>query len=93
MVLVWWIKYLCNDIELFLISYAFCKITSKVSDYLFLVSAIFFIYHATDILMFIWNFKRYDLFYFDLMWVTLILVWSVFKGYKTETVARIKSLF
>jgi hypothetical protein len=93
MVFVWWVKYLTNDIELFLISYAFCKIASKVSDYLFLVSAIFFVYHASDILMFIWNFKRYSLLYFDLMWVTLILVWSVFKGYKPETVARIKSLF
>jgi hypothetical protein len=93
MVLVWWVKYLCNDIELLFISYAFCKISSKVSDYLFLVSVIFFAYHVTDVLMFIWNFKRYSLFYFDLMWATLLLVWSVFKGYRLETVAKIKSLF
>jgi hypothetical protein len=93
MVLVWYIKYLCNDIELLLISYAFCKISARVSNYLFLVSVIFFIYHVTDCLMFVWNFKRYDLLYFDLMWTTLAFVVSVFRGYRPETIARIKSLF
>jgi hypothetical protein len=93
MVLVWWIKYLTNDVELFLISYAFCKISAKISNYLFLVSVIFFGYHVLDCLMFVWNFKRYDMLYFDVMWTVLLLVWSVFKGYKPETIAKIKSLF
>jgi len=93
MVAVWYVKYICNDIELLLLSYAFCKVCTRLSDYLFLVSVIFFIYHVIDVVMFVWNFKRYDLLYFDLMWTTLALVWSVFKGYKPETVAKIRSLF
>jgi len=93
MVLTWWIKYFCNDIELFLLSYAFCKISAQVSNYLFLVSVIFFGYHVLDCAMFLWNFKRYDLLYFDIMWTALALVWSVFVGYRPETVAKIKSLF
>jgi hypothetical protein len=93
MVLTWWIKYLCNDIELLLIAYAFCKVCAQVSNYLFLVSVIFLGYHLLDVLMFLWNFKRYDLFYFDIMWTVIALVYSVFKGYRTETVAKIKSLF
>lgn len=93
MVRTWYIKYLCNEIELLLICYAFCKISSKVSNYLFLVSIIFLGYHMIDTLMFFWNFKRYDLFYLDLMWTVLLLIWSVFKGHKPETLSKIKSLF
>ena len=93
MVRVWYIKYLCNEIELILICYAFCKICAQVSNYLFLVSVIFLGYHLIDTAMFFWNFKRYDLFYWDLMWTSLTLIWSVFKGYKPETIAKIKCLF
>lgn len=93
MAMKWWIKYFSNDIELLLITYVVCKISAHVSNYLFLVAVIFFGYEIIDTILFLWNFKRYDVFYTDLFWTALTLIWSVFKGYTPETIAKIKSLF
>jgi len=89
----WWIYYFTQDLSWLLASYAFCKIASRVSNYLFLVGVIFFGYHLIDSIMYIWNFKQYSLLYIDIFWSMLLLIYTVFKGFKPETIARIKSLF
>jgi hypothetical protein len=93
MYVTWWVYYFSEDLSWLLASYVFCKIASRISDCLFLVGVIFMGYHLFDILMYIWNFKQYSLIYVDIFWTILTLIWTVFKGYKLETIAKIRSLF
>lgn len=93
MLFKWYVKYISVDLGWLIFSWACVKIAMRVSDYLFLVAAIFVGYHIIDVLMFVWNFQRYNLLYVDMMWTALIFIWTVFKGYRPETVAKVKSLF
>lgn len=93
MKLKWYIKFASDPIAWVLISWMICKITMRVSDYLFLVSVIFLGYHLLDTIMFFWNFERYELIYWDMILTAVILTWSIFKRYQPETIAKIKSLF
>lgn len=89
----WYVKFLSEQISRLLYYYAGCKIAVKLSDYLFMVSVILFGFRIIDFLNFLWNFCHYDLLYIDIFWTMLTLIWTVFKGYKPETVAKVKSLF
>jgi len=89
----WYLYYISQDIEKLLITYAFAKVAANLSNYLFLVLVIILGYRIIDVLMLVWNFKRYELIYVDLFWTMLTLIWTVFKGYKPETISKIKSLF
>jgi|ERR1700748_9541 len=93
MKLKWFIYYCSQDLAWVFSSYAFCKCAVRLSDYLFLVSIILLGYQLIDAFMLFWNFKQSNLIYLDLMWTVLAFISSVFKGYKPETVARVKSLF
>lgn len=89
----WYIKFLSEQISRVLYYYAACKLALRVSDYLFLVSVILFGFRLVDAFNFIWNFCHYELVYIDMFWTALTLIWTVFKGFKPETVCKIKSLF
>ena len=89
----WYIYYASQNVAWFLMCYVFCKVCLNYSNHLFLVSVIMLSYHILDAVLFVWNFNRYGIMQVDLMWTALALIWSVFKGYKPETIAKIKSLF
>lgn len=89
----WYIKFLSEQVSRLLYYYAGCKIANRLSDYLFLVSVIFFGFRIIDFVNFLWNFCHYDLLYVDVFFTLLTLIYTVFKGYKPETLARIKSIF
>ncbi len=93
----WLIKnYLKNSTDdlLWIITfYCFAKIAKLYSTYLFLVLVVFVVYHIIDGLMFWWDFKTGHWFYWDLLFTAIIFIKGIFKPYKPETIAKIKSLF
>lgn len=89
----WWVKFLSDHVSRVLYGYIAAKISLRVSDYLFLVAAIFLGFRIFDLLLYFWNFCHDELIYIDLFWTALTLIWAVFKGFKKETICKIKSLF
>src|ERR1700761_6364379 len=75
----WIIKFSTDDIGWVLMSYAFCTVCSKISDYLFLVACVFLTYHILDVAFFWWNYRRYGALHVDIMLTVLVLIWSIFK--------------
>jgi len=93
MPLNWWIKYLSDDIFNIITYYCLGVIAKHVGNILFLICVIFLSYHIIDFIMYFWDFKTSHYFYFDLFYTSFIFIKLSIKGYKPETVARIKSLF
>lgn len=89
----WWVKFLSDHVSRVLYGYVAARIALRVSDYLFLVASIFLVFRIFDFLLYFWNFCHDGLVYIDLFWTALTLILTVFKGYKPETIAKIKSLF
>lgn len=89
----WFIKNSCDDLLWVIVCYCFTMVAKKYSTYLFLVGFIFFCYHVMDFFMFWWDFKSSHYMYWDLLLTAIIMIRGVFKGYKPETLARIKSIF
>lgn len=89
----WWLYYLTEELAKFSFWLGCVKAIVNYSDLLFLVSVIFLGMRILDVLMYLWNFKEYDLMYADLFYILLTLIWTVFKGYNPEKIAKVKSLF
>lgn len=89
----WMCYYTSEEIKNVLVAYVLCKMASHLSNYLFLFFVILFGYSIFGLLMYVWDAKRSELMWIDGFWTVCMLTWSVFKGHKTETIARIKSIF
>ena len=89
----WYIKSSTDDLLWIIVFYCFAKVAKQYSEYLFLCIFILFCYHVIDGLFFWWDFKTSNYLYWDLLFTAIVLIKGVFKGYKPETIARIKSLF
>jgi hypothetical protein len=93
MPICWLIKYSTDDVSWLIISYTMCKMSAMLSNFLFLVCVIVFGWQIIDAIMLWVNYKHGHLFYIDMIWVTLALIYSALKGYRPETLARVKSIF
>lgn len=93
MIRIWWIKFLSEHVSRLIYYYAACRVAVRIGDLLFLMAIIFLCFRIFDIWMFFWNFCRSELVYADAMFTLISIMWTVFKGYKPETVAKVKSLF
>jgi len=91
--LKWWLYYLTEELAKFSFWLGTAKAIVNYSDVLFLVSVIFLGMRIIDVVMYLWNFKEYDLIYADLFYMLITLLWAVFKGYDTKKIAKVKSLF
>lgn len=89
----WYIKMAADDLLWVIVFYCFGKIAKQYSEYLFLAVFILFCYHVVDLLFFWWNFKTSHYVYWDMLGTALILIKGIFKGYKPETISKVKSLF
>jgi len=89
----WWIKYLSDDVFNVITYYCLTTIAKHVGNILFLICVIFLSYHIIDLLMYFWDFKTSHYFYFDLFYTAIIFIKLAVKGYKPETIAKIKSIF
>lgn len=89
-----WICYYCSqEVEKVLWAYVFCKITAHLSNYLFLFFVVIFGYTCFGLIMFWVDFKRSELLWIDAFWTVIMFTWSIFRGYREETICKIKSLF
>lgn len=93
MEICWYIKYSTQDLFEIITYYCFAKIAALYSTYLFLTVFVFFIYHVVDAILFWWDFKTSHYLYWDLLITAMFYIRGIFKPYKPETIARIKSLF
>ena len=91
--LKWHIHYVCGDLCWVGTFYAFAKIAKQYSTYMFITAVIFFCYHVIEIIMYFWNYKTSHYVYWDLLFTSCALIKGMFKPYKPETIAKIKSLF
>lgn len=91
--LVWMLKACTDDIFVSAWIYVAAKIAKHYSDALFLVFFICWAYSLVDGVMLWIDFKTSHYVYFDLLTTCIILAKGVFKGYKPETIAKVKSLF
>lgn len=89
----WYIKMAADDMLWVITFYCFAKIAKQYSEYLFLAVFILFCYHLVDLLFFWWNFKTSHYVYWDMLGTSLVLIKGIFKGYKPETISKVKSLF
>jgi hypothetical protein len=89
----WILKFAFDDLLKIVIFYCLAKIAKQYSTSLFLVMVIFLIYHLIDFFMGWWNFKSSHYFYYDLLWITIVLVMQAVSPMKEGTLAKIKSLF
>lgn len=93
MPICWLIKYSSDDIAWLLVSFVMCKMSAMISNFLFIVCVIMFGWQIIDATMFWVNFKRGHIVYLDMIWISLCMVYTAIKGYKPETIAKIKSIF
>ena len=89
----WWLYYLTEEIAKWSVWIGWAKIVVHYSDFAFLICIIFLGLRTIDVLMYLWNFKEYDLVYVDIFYTMLALIWAAFNGHKPEKMAKIKSLF
>lgn len=89
----WYVKELSDRLSRVIFWYGCSRMASRLSDYFFLVSVVFLCFRIFDFIMFFWNFSHYTLIYLDMFYTALVMIWTIFKGYKPSTVARIKSIF
>lgn len=54
----WYVKMLCEDLNICLIFFVLTNITYRFSSALFFVSSVFFLYHVIDVFLFCYNYKR-----------------------------------
>lgn len=89
----WHIKFVCDDLCWIGTFYAFAKVAKQYSNFLFLTAIIFFCYHIMEVVMYFWNYKTSHYLYWDFLTTALLMIRGMFKPYKPETIAKIKSLF
>lgn len=89
----WWVKFLSEPISRLVYYYCGCRMALRLGDFFFLISIIFLGFRILDLMMFFWNFCRSSLLYADMFFTLITLLWTAIKGYKPETLARIKSIF
>lgn len=91
--LKWWMKYFTSDLSSVLDWFAICKMLKWSGNTVFMIGVAFFVYHLLDLIFYLWNFKTSVLVYSDMFFSLFMVLRSIVKGYKKETVAKIKSLF
>jgi hypothetical protein len=91
--LVWLLKFSSEDIQKCLLVAMLAKVSKHFSIHLFLMFVILLAFCMIDASMLWINFKTWHLIYFDMVITAILLMRWIFKDYKPETIARIKSLF
>lgn len=89
----WYIKMAADDLLWVIVFYCFAKVAKQYSEYLFLAVFVLFCYHLVDLFFFWWNFKTSHYIYWDMLGTALLLIKGILKGYKPETISKVKSLF
>lgn len=89
----WYLKYMTDDLFIFVTYYCIAKICLMVSDLFFLVALIYLGYHLVDLFLYFWDFKNTHAIYWDLLFTTIVMFKGIAQGYKPNTVAKIRSLF
>jgi len=87
------LKFIANDLFDIGLAVIAVKAAKQFSVYLFLVLVIVLGYLIVGFIMLFWDFKTSHLFFYDFLLTIFILIKGVFKGYRPETLARIKSIF
>ena len=91
--LVWMLTFSAADVQKLLLAYVAAKLAKQYSIFMFLVCALVFFYFILDTLMLWICFKLWHYVYFDIFITFIVILKGMVKGYKPETIARIKSLF
>lgn len=91
--LVWMLNFSATDIQKLLIGIVAAKLAKQYSLFMFLVCALVVFYFLIDTVMLWICFKLWHYVYFDIFITFIVILKGMVKGYKPETIARIKSLF
>lgn len=89
----WFIKMGADDLLWVITFYCFGKVAKEYSEYLFLAIFIMWCYHLVDAFFFWWDFKTTHYVYWDMLGTSIMAIKGIFKGYKKQTIARIRSIF
>lgn len=90
---VWMLKYIANGIWDVMRAYIIAKLAKQYSLYLFLSMVIYVGYELVGLFMLFWDFKTTHIMFWDFLVTGIVLAKGIFKGYKPETIAKIKSIF
>lgn len=71
----WYVKMLCDDINLCIIFFVLTNVAYKYSAALFFVSSVFFLYHVIEVFLFMYNYKRSTGVYWLLLAAVIISVY------------------
>lgn len=91
--LVWMLSFSATDIQKLLIAYVAAKLAKQYSLFMFIVCALVVFYFLIDTIMLWVCFKLWHYVYFDIFITFIMLLKGLLKGYRVETIAKIKSLF